>query len=66
MRNLDYDEVAEASTLRSIFWSSRRKAQHALAQLNEKIPPPAPLPSFIVKVGRRHFTAFTGEVKELE
>ena len=54
------------SILRSVFWSSQRKAQHTWDQLSEKIPPPAPLPSLIVKVGRRHFTAFAGEVKELE
>ena len=60
------DANHDLPALRSIFWSNQRKAQHVWDRLSKDIPPPAPLPRFIIKVGRKHFAAFEGEVKELE
>lgn len=55
-----------ASVCRTLFWSKQRKAQYVWDGMRRKIPPPAPLPPFILRFGSTSFGAIGDVMKELE
>jgi len=53
------------SLCRRLFWSKLRKAQYVWDGLRRKIPPPSPLPPFVLRMGTRQFGAVGDTMKEI-